>query len=193
MSQADSTSNEKSRIVLLGFMGAGKTTIGALLANRLGWAFHDADTALEKRTGLTIAEVFTRDGERRFRALEAETVAWLMQQEKVVIALGGGAIESPSTLSLLGSSANTRTVFLDAPLSTMLERCQDSPVIRPLLEDRQAIHQRYERRLPHYQSAEITVTTEGLTPEEVVQILIERLHEPTLGAAADENFRGRSL
>lgn len=193
MSLLDPASNKKSRIVLLGFMGAGKTTIGAMLASRLGWAFHDADAALEKRTGLSIAEVFTRDGEQGFRALEAETVAELMQQDHVVIALGGGAIESPSTRSLLGSSANIRTVFLNAPLKTMLDRCQASPIIRPLLQDREAIHARYERRLPHYQSAEIAVNTEGLTPEEVVDILSERLHEPPVGTEADENFKGRSL
>lgn len=193
MSLLDPASNKKSRIVLLGFMGAGKTTIGAMLASRLGWAFHDADAALEKRTGLSIAEVFTRDGEQGFRALEAETVAELMQQDHVVIALGGGAIESPSTRSLLGSSANIRTVFLDAPLKTMLDRCQASPIIRPLLQDREAIHARYERRLPQYQSAEIAVNTEGLTPEEVVDILSERLHEPPVGTEADENFKGRSL
>ncbi len=193
MSLLDPALNKKSRIVLVGFMGAGKTTIGALLASRLGWAFLDADAALEKRTGLSIAEVFTRDGEQGFRVLEAETVAELMQQDHVVIALGGGAIESPSTRSLLGSSANIRTVFLDAPLKSMLGRCQDSPTIRPLLQDREAIHARYERRLPHYQSAEIAVNTEGLTPEEVVDILSERLHEPPVGAEADENFKGRSL
>lgn len=190
---AHSTSNKLARIVLLGFMGAGKSTVGTLLAQRLGWDFHDADAVLEKRTGLTIAELFTHHGEAGFRVLEAEAVATLMQQQHAVIALGGGAIESSSTRSLFDESADTLTVFLDAPLQTMLDRCQLSPGIRPLLQDRDALPARYARRLPYYQSAAITVDTESLTPEAVVQVLIQQLNDPAIEAREKEASKGQSL
>ncbi|HVJ07782.1 MAG TPA: shikimate kinase [Acidisarcina sp.] len=192
MQSSDPILNKPSRIVLLGFMGAGKSTVGSLLARHLGWAFHDADQVLETQSGLSIAELFSRYGEEGFRRMEAETVAGLMQLEEVVVALGGGAIENPATRALFQSSANTCTVFLSASLETMLGRCSSMPGVRPLLQDLDAIPARFERRLPHYQSANITVNTEGLTPNAVVQVLLERLPESSTGTP-QEHSKGRSL
>lgn len=184
--------NSLSRIVLLGFMGAGKSTVGRLLANRLGWAFHDSDEALEQHTGLSIAELFARHGEAGFRALEMEAVAELMRHELAVIALGGGAIESPATRTLLSSQADTCTVFLDAPLQTMLDRCQVSAAVRPVLQDRDAIPERYERRLPHYRAATLTISTQGLTPESVVEMVYRRLSAPPILAQTAGQAKGQS-
>ena len=85
------------RVVLTGFMGAGKTTVGRLLAPLLGWRFLDADHVLTERTGLLIPELFERHREVGFRALEAEVVESLLTETKIVLALGGGALEHAET------------------------------------------------------------------------------------------------
>src|SRR5580698_2291257 len=113
-------------IVLTGFMGAGKSTTGALLAHTLGWRFIDSDTAIENRTGLTVARIFAEQGEASFRALEAETIRDHVRDEHVVLALGGGAIENEKTRKVLSEAEPAlnpaRVVFLDAPLDVMVAR-----------------------------------------------------------------------
>ena len=85
------------RIVLTGFMGAGKSTVGALLAERLGWRFMDTDAAIEARTGLTVAQIFAANGEDAFREFEADAIRGCARLDRLVLALGGGAVESGST------------------------------------------------------------------------------------------------
>jgi shikimate kinase len=170
-----------SRIVLLGFMGAGKSTAGPLLARRLGWSFYDADDVLQRLTGRSIEELFNDHGEAGFRAMEAETAAQLLKEVRTVIALGGGAIESSDTRSLL-QSGDTCTIFLDAPLQTMIKRCELSSTVRPVLKDRERLEERYSRRLPHYRNTTMTVSTEGLSPDAIVDVLVRRL---TVAEAAE--------
>ncbi len=158
-----------AQIVLLGFMGAGKSTVGPLLADMLGWRFFDADEVLERHSGCTIAELFSRHGEQEFRRLEESTAAELLKVDHTVIALGGGAIESASTRSLLASRPDLCTAFLDGPLETLLERCKQSNTVRPLLQNEDGIRSRYANRLPHYRLATITVSTEGLTPQMIAR------------------------
>jgi shikimate kinase len=88
-------------IVLVGFMGAGKTTVGRLLADKLGLPFLDSDVVIEQRAGRTIRQIFAEDGEPAFRAFEHEVVADLLGGPDVVLALGGGAPEHPGTQKLL--------------------------------------------------------------------------------------------
>src|ERR1039458_10313852 len=83
------------RIVLTGFMGSGKTTVGPLVASRLGWSFVDVDDAIEAEAGTTIAELFARHGEQAFRERERAAIARLAAGDGLVLALGGGAIEHP--------------------------------------------------------------------------------------------------
>src|SRR5450631_830970 len=135
MTPLDSIQTTTAQIVLLGFMGAGKSTVGPLLAELLGWQVFDADTVLERRAGCTIAELFARDGEAGFRRLEESTVAELLGMDQTVVALGGGAIESASTRSLLASRPDVCTAFLDGSLETLLKRCNQSETVRPLLQD----------------------------------------------------------
>ena len=92
------------RIVLTGFMGSGKTTVGPLVAARLGWRFVDVDDVIEAEAGCTIAELFTRDGEPAFRDREHATIVRLASQDDLVLALGGGAIERAETRDLLLST-----------------------------------------------------------------------------------------
>lgn len=171
-----------SRIFLTGFMGAGKTTVGALLAERLGWDFFDSDFLVEARAAMTVAQIFECRGEAAFRELEAEAIREAGRsgsEEKFVLALGGGALESSATREFLASLTDALIVFLDAPLETMLARCAghvDGPV-RPVLSDRERLQERLERRLPWYGQAHLTVVTGNLTPEGVVDAIMQKLDE----------------
>lgn len=168
-----------TRVVLIGFMGAGKSTIGPILAERLGWCFVDADHQLQAQTQTTIADLFTALGETAFRRNEAEIVAQLLQERGVVVSLGGGALETESTRSLLQQATETLIVFLKASLEVLIDRCERQPdaAERPVLRQRETLHHRFHARLPHYECAHITVDTEGLTPERVVESILDRVVE----------------
>lgn len=157
-------------IVLTGFMGAGKTTVGRILAARLNWTFLDLDAEIEREAGITIAEIFRIHGEPDFRIREARTLAALVTRPQTVLALGGGAIESQDTRSLLTGSPGLCTVFLSAPLEALIERClaqqQGADELRPVLADRERLHARWSARLPHYRQAHLQLDTENLTPEQ---------------------------
>jgi len=147
------------------------------LAERLGWHFADADHELESEAGATIAHLFSTLGEPAFRRMEAQVVARLCTTTATVVALGGGAIETESTRSLLSNSLDTYVVFLQAPLEILLDRCERQPdaAVRPVLRQREALQQRFHARLPHYQSAHLTLDTEGLDPDSVVETLLRKL------------------
>jgi shikimate kinase len=167
-----------SRIVLVGFMGAGKSTVGALLAPQLRWRFLDADAVLESRHEATIAEIFATQGEPAFRRLEAEVIRDLLHEQNLVLAVGGGAIETDATREAIFSSPETCVVFLEAPLEIMIERCEQQPdaAVRPVLKDRERLKTRFENRLPHYRNAHLVVETAARTPQETVQHIIESLN-----------------
>jgi shikimate kinase len=167
------------RIVLIGFMGAGKSTVGPILAERLGWNFVDADRQLETESGVTIAQLFSTLGESAFRRMEAQVVERLCTATATVIALGGGAIETASTRSMFADSSTTCVVFLQAPLEVLIDRCEQQPdaAIRPILRQREALQQRFQARLPHYQSAHLTLDTKNLDPDSVAEKIFERMLE----------------
>ena len=156
-------------------MGAGKSTVGALVAHALGWSFHDADAVLEDTHGLSIPELFTLHGEAHFRALEEATVAALLALDHCVIALGGGAIESPRTRSRLVEAPKTHLVFLHVPLALALDRCGGQAVDRPLLADRARLEQRYAARLPFYESAHQTIDTAAVTAGQAARQIIDQV------------------
>src|SRR5437588_6883468 len=106
------------RIVLTGFMGSGKSTVGPLLARRLGWDFVDADDVIEAEAGMPIAEIFARHGEAAFRAREHAAIARLAAQDSLVLALGGGAIETTAIRETLLNSPGTLLVHLEVKLET---------------------------------------------------------------------------
>jgi len=161
------------RIVLTGFMGSGKTTVGPLVAERLGWRFVDVDHVIEAEAGCTIPELFLRDGEAAFRVQERTTVARLVQSDSLVLALGGGAIEDASTRSLLLKAPGTLLVHLDVELETTLARCGGTEHLRPILADQANLASRYERRLPLYRTAHVSIAVDALTPEQVVEAIIQ--------------------
>jgi len=157
-----------SRLVLTGFMGSGKSTVGPLLGQRLGWRFVDVDDVIESEAGCTIAELFARHGEAAFRELEHATIARLAAGEGLVLALGGGAIEREETRKLLLSDPLTLLVHLEVSLATTLIRCQGTENTRPILADQANLAVRYERRLPFYRTAHVSIPVDALAPEDVV-------------------------
>jgi shikimate kinase len=178
-------------IVLTGFMGAGKTTVGALLAERLGWVFVDSDRLVEARAGMTVAEIFEHQGEAAFRRMEAEAIRDRAGCERTVLALGGGALESPANREFLAALPQARVVFLEAPLETLVGRCAGQPdaPVRPILRDREGLAARWQARQPLYREAHLMVTTADRTPGEVADRIIRELFG---GDAAEPLCAGRT-
>jgi shikimate kinase len=168
----DETSHTR-RIVLTGFMGSGKSTVGPLLAARLGWRFVDVDDVIEAEAGAKIAELFTKHGEAAFREREHEAITRLAEGEHLVLALGGGAIETEENRTLLLESAGTLLVHLEVGLETTLKRCEGTEGTRPILADRTNLAARYERRLPLYRLAHVSIRVDGLTPGEAVEEVLQ--------------------
>lgn len=170
-----------SRIVLTGFMGAGKTTVGVRLAERLGWRFVDSDRVVEARAGRSIAEIFEQEGEAVFREREATAIRDAAQDTRLVLALGGGALETAGTRAFLQTLAECRVIFLEAPLETMLQRCAGHaggpvrPVLTDLLADRERLTERWSRRLPFYRQAHWTIATDGRSAEAVVDAILREM------------------
>jgi shikimate kinase len=161
------------RIVLTGFMGSGKTTVGPLVAARLGWSFVDVDDVIESEAGATIAELFARHGEAPFRDREHTTIAGLAVGDALVLALGGGAIEHPATRALLLTGPGTLLVHLEVELATTLTRCRGTEHTRPILADQANLASRYQRRLPLYRTAHVSIPVDALTPDEVVDAILQ--------------------
>ena len=115
--------------MLTGFMGSGKSTVGPLVAARLGWRFLDGDDVIVSETGMAISDFFARHGEPAFREIERETIARLAGEDRLVLALGGGAIEDAGTRDLLLNAPGTILVHLEVSLDTTLARCSGTTPI----------------------------------------------------------------
>jgi shikimate kinase len=161
------------RIALTGFMGSGKSTVGPLLAERLGWSFVDVDEVIEAEAGATIAELFARHGEATFREQERASIAQLAAGDALVLALGGGAIEHASTRTLLLTGPGTLLVHLEVELATTLDRCRGTEHTRPILADQVNLANRYQRRLPLYRTAHVSIAVDALTPDQVVDAILQ--------------------
>ncbi len=169
------------RIVLTGFMGSGKTSVGRLLASALGWQFLDLDDHLEARTGTSISELFTLHGEPRFRRLESSALANALIRTRTVLALGGGTPELLTNRLLLEQTPGTMTVLLQAPFEILFDRCMlqsfASPEhIRPVLGSPAEAEQRFRAREPLYRRlAALTLETSTLSPAQVASTLTDLL------------------
>ena len=161
------------RIVLTGLMGSGKSTVGPLLADRLDWQFVDVDDVIVSEAGLAIAELFARHGEAAFRVREHETIARLASGDALILALGGGAIEHAATRDHLLNTPGTLLIHLEVELATALARCSGTEHIRPVLADHANLAARYNRRLPLYRTAHVSIPVDALTPEQVVDAILK--------------------
>jgi shikimate kinase len=158
-------------VVLVGFMGAGKTTVGHIMAERLGQPFVDSDVLIEQRQGREIRDIFRTEGEPYFRQLEHDTVAGLVRGPDAVIALGGGAVEDPRTRAVL---RNARVVYLRVSYDEALARVK-SDEFRPMLH-RPDLDEVYQRRLSAYEDVSVlTVDTDGRRPDAVALEVLARL------------------
>jgi shikimate kinase/3-dehydroquinate synthase len=168
-------------IVLVGFMGAGKTTVGRLLSARLGVPFVDSDLVIEQRSGRPVRQIFAEDGEPAFRALEHDVIADLLDGPDLVLAVGGGAAEHPGTREKL---ATAQVVYLEVGYDQAMARVGGDPD-RPLLA-RSDLAATYQRRLPLYaEIATLAVATDGRRPETIAADILARLApEPAAGGRA---------
>jgi shikimate kinase len=158
--------------VLVGFMGAGKSTVGPLVARALGWDFLDMDDRIEERAGRSIAEVFRDQGEPAFRALELEVAEEVASRPRLVIAAGGGAFAQPATREILERSAVT--VWLRCDVAT-LEARVPADGLRPLATNRAIMRSLLTEREPSYQLADVVVEASEGTAESVARRVVERL------------------
>lgn len=170
--KAPEKAEETRRIVLTGFMGSGKTTVGPLVAQRLGWSFVDVDDVIASDAGQSIPEIFRSEGETEFRRREREVILKLLSRDRLVLALGGGAIEDAATRERLIMNPATLLIHLEVKLETTLARCKGTEHLRPVLADQTNLKIRYDRRLPLYRMAHLTLNVDTLTPAQVADAIV---------------------
>jgi shikimate kinase len=163
-------------VILVGFMGAGKSSVGRLLAHRLGRCFVETDDMITAREGRSIPEIFAERGEAHFRALEEETVRLLALKSGDVIATGGGLPcrdGRPEALRALGT-----VVWLRGDFDAVYERARRAGE-RPMLAGRarEEIEALYHAREPYYRQADLAIDTTGITLDQVVSKLLLALHD----------------
>jgi len=150
-------------------MGAGKTSVGQALAQRMGWRFVDLDQRIEVREGRTISDIFGRSGEAAFREIETATLRELLAElghgPPAVVALGGGAVLREENAALL-AACGAPQVFLDAPFEVVRRRCGETVAARPLFREEEQARRLYELRRPHYLKAQYRVDTGGCSVEQ---------------------------
>ncbi|MDR6551470.1 shikimate kinase [Paenibacillus qinlingensis] len=159
-------------IVLVGFMGTGKSTVGRKLAERLGWSFCDSDTVLEEVQQTSIPELFRNHGEAHFRALETETLARILDSEGQVVATGGGAVLAATNRACM--LQHGFVVALEATAATIIERVSadtNRPLLQGNLEER--VHTLMEQRKHAYNFAHASIDTTELTEDEIVDLIIQ--------------------
>jgi shikimate kinase len=165
MQQTDSSNSRGyAPIFLIGFMGAGKTTVGGVLALQLEYDFLDLDELIAAKAGKPVQQIFAELGEAEFRRLEREAIRSGDRLSRTVVALGGGAYESEANRVSLRETG--RTVWLDCPLEICLRRVSGDKS-RPLLGDRDAMRELLAQRRGAYAEADYVVETGERAPEEL--------------------------
>jgi shikimate kinase len=169
--------NNLRAIALVGYMGAGKTTVGAALAERLNWHFKDVDDLIRAREGCGIEQLFQQKGELAFRDIEHQTLCEtisLMNSTPTVLALGGGAFVESRNHEIL-RAGNIPAVFLDAPVDELFRRCEQPGVSRPLRRNVAQFSELYRQRRPAYQKADFSIATAGKEIRAIVEEIVKEL------------------
>ena len=185
---SDATLSLKQRLggrslYLVGMMGSGKTSTGRPLAEQLGYGFVDADAVIEQAAGCSIPEIFERDGEAGFRALESQVLNAIGQRHSLVVATGGGVVTQQENWGLLHSGI---VVWLDVVPEQLMQRLRADSTVRPLLQTVDpdaALNALLNQRRPLYAEADLTVVIDQETPDAVadgiLQLLPSLLKDPT--------------
>ena len=169
-------------VFLAGFMGAGKSSVGRALGRRLNWIFEDLDDRIAARERRTVAEIFRDSGELEFRRAEHAALQQVLQELEGgcarIVALGGGAFVESENAALLKASS-VPTVFLDAPVEELWERCcaqaRETGAERPLLRSREQFRKLYETRRRNYSKASLKIPTGGRAVDTIVDEIAETL------------------
>jgi len=169
-------------VFLVGFMGAGKTSVGRALGKRLNWSFEDLDDRVERQEGRKVAEIFRESGEAEFRRAEHKALRQAIEELNrggtKIVALGGGAFVQKENAELLKGS-RVPVVFLNAPVEELWERCskQASEVglERPLLRSPQEFRELYQKRRRSYLKASLKIETGDRTVDEIAAEISEAL------------------
>ena len=163
-----------SRVVIVGFMGAGKSTVGLRIARALGWDFADLDAEIAREEGLPVDEIIRRRGIAHFRALESDAGRRAMERNRLVLAVGGGWAAGPGHMDML--DRHTLSVWLRVTPETALSRIAGSASLRPLLNVADPLAEAVallRKRIADYKGCSITIDTEGRTPEEVARDVLQ--------------------
>lgn len=169
---------QRKIIAIVGLMGVGKTTISAKLAEKLKFYFIDCDQEIEDREHKSIAEIFSQNGEKYFRQIEAQTIAEISERdEEIVLSLGGGAFMNDDTRKLLKEKAIT--IWLFAPIDEILQRIGHKNN-RPLLNQknkREVLEELALKRYPTYEEADLKFNTAETNNEILVRKIIQKINE----------------
>lgn len=161
-----------TRIYLVGFMGAGKSTVGRELSLKLHAPFLDLDAEIEKAEGIPVREIFARDGEPRFRQMEREHLKRIAETSTAIVALGGGTYVDPENRKVVDETGVA--VWLEVSFSNIRERVRPDGT-RPLLADIEKARQLYKKRLPAYKLARVHIRTDNRLPDAIAQEIVERV------------------
>ena len=168
-------------VFLVGFMGAGKSSVGRALGERLNWIFEDLDDRIERREGRSVPEIFRASGEAGFRRAEHDALRDLLPELRSggrIIALGGGAFVEKNNAALL-KRAGVPTIFLDATVEELWRRCctqaQEAGVERPLLGSPEQFRKLYQNRRRRYGRAWLTISTSRRTVHEIAAEIAQTL------------------
>jgi shikimate kinase len=180
-------------VFLVGFMGAGKSSVGRALAQRLNWIFEDLDDRIERREGRTVAEIFGDSGEAEFRRAERAALMQLLEEQRGgvagIVALGGGAFVQKDNAALL-KAAGVPTVFLDAAVEELWRRCcaqaSQSGAERPLLKSEAQFRKLHASRRGSYLKASLKVDTGSRAVEAIAAEIVERLKLKEIGLRTEE-------
>ncbi len=167
---------KRKNIVLCGFMGSGKSTIGKLLSRKMGMAFIDLDAYIEKKENKSVTQIFADSGEEYFRQLEKNAVKELAYKKSVILATGGGTLTFRENVDTL-RNADNKIILLDLPVEVVAQRLKGDTK-RPLLnrpDKEQVMRELYEKRLPLYRSAADIVVNAANSPMQVCMDIMANL------------------
>lgn len=159
-------------IFLCGFMGCGKTTVGRLLAKRIGREFIDMDKYIEEKENMTISQIFEKHGEEYFRDIEHQVCVELSEKPNLIVATGGGALTYKRNVEAVRKNASV--LFLSVPVEVISKRLENDTT-RPLLQradKEQAIRELYNKRLPLYTDAATIIVEASQNPKSVVNLIV---------------------